>query len=290
MNIHDISIALISSIVNLLVPLLVINTACRMSFREFLDEWKRPPLYFIRVFLIVNIVVPLITIGIVHLFKLPPIVGGILIIVAICPGDPSFLMESKKRGRKPALAVAFLLMLTLTAPLTIPLWILILNIFFPYHLVIKPEAIMLKMIPLVTLPAILGLILRRYKPEIAEKFADTASVLYKAALIIAGVIAIVAGGSKLITFPLAAWAAMFVLILASIWIGYSTTGGDNFEERNTLAFITALGNPALAILITRVSYPELHLTSLICAYILMRFLLIMPYKIWISKKLRNAAS
>jgi BASS family bile acid:Na+ symporter len=288
MNIHDLSFLLITSIVNLLIPFLVVNTACRISLREFLSEWKRPPVFFVRIFLIVNIIVPLLAIAIVHIFKLPPMVGGILIIVAICPGDPSFLMETKRKGRRLTLAMAFLLMLTFTAPFTIPVWIWVLNQVFPYHLTIKPAAIFLKIFPLVTLPLIFSLILRRYKPELAEKFADTAKTLYRIALIVAGVVAIAAGGGKLASFPISAWIAMFILILTSILLGHISASGGDFEEKNTLAFITALGNPALAILITRVSYPELHIISLICAYVLIRFMMIMPYKLWIAGKLKKA--
>jgi BASS family bile acid:Na+ symporter len=229
-----------------------------------------------RTVLIANVAVPLMTLVVVLLLALPPRVEAMLLLLAICPGAPFLLLRFKDKAALPSV---LLMDVSLCAMVTAPLWVAIIDRLLPYHFVTSPVQILLVLAKTVLLPLAIGLGIRRYLPRAAAPLARVTSIYYQATLLIAVVFVLVKGGPSILqTTPLAI-ATIVLLSVAASLMGH-WAGGPTPEGRSVVANLAALGNPALALAIAARSFPDFKVPALLLAYLLLRALALVPYRLW----------
>src|SRR5215831_14831361 len=115
----------------------------------------------LRSLLVIELGVPLLAIGLVAIFPTPRTPASVILLFAICPGVALLpFMVRKRRGDLPT-AVGLLLIITAFAPVTVPLWLAVLDRVFPYDLHVDIGRLVVKLVPTVLLPLGLGMLVRR---------------------------------------------------------------------------------------------------------------------------------
>ncbi|MBZ4415938.1 symporter [Myxococcus sp. RHSTA-1-4] len=261
---------------NLLV-LMALALGLSMDWRRSLVEFRRP--VFWRGVVLALLVVPAWTIAIVKVLPLHPVVAGALLLMAFSPGVLLLVRVVRgQRGNVP-LAMALSLTLTLAALLLLPLALRGLNALFPLTFRVPSAALFTAILPGVLLPLALGSALRWWRPGLARWLRPGADLLAKVALIASALVLLGLGVPRLRAVDGWALLAVFLMVCGGAFIGHMA-GGPALEDRRTLAIAGAVGNPAIAMFVASVSYPEMNLLPIMAAFVLLRTLALLPYKRW----------
>ena len=163
----------------------------------------RPRLY-VRSLLVMELGVPLLAIAVVTGLSLPPLGATVFLLMAILPGGTVHPGRNQE-GDGPALdgrAPSARARLRLLAPLTIPVWIAILNRFAPFTLEITPVEVLRRVAATILVPLIVGFAVRLVVPRIANGLASVLHYFFLAALALAIVAVIYLGAPVFATVAL----------------------------------------------------------------------------------------
>jgi predicted Na+-dependent transporter len=105
-----------------LFPAVVFAIGTTLAFRDLLREAQRPRI-LARTLWVACLVVPLVTAAVVKLLHVPLLLGGVMLIAGVAPGDPFDLVEAKGKKGNLALASTIFPMLVLVMPFTVPIWL-----------------------------------------------------------------------------------------------------------------------------------------------------------------------
>jgi predicted Na+-dependent transporter len=130
----------IGFLVHALFPAVVFAIGTTVHFRDILHEFRRSWL-MARTLWVACVVVPVMTAAVVKVLHVPLLLGGVMLIAAVAPGDPFDLVEAKGKKGNLALASTIFPMLVLVMPFTVPLWLAVFTLWFPLHLTVSPLAI-----------------------------------------------------------------------------------------------------------------------------------------------------
>ena len=148
---------------------------------------------------------------------------------------------------------------------------------------ITPKSVALQVGKSQVLPMLAGLTLKRWLPGWAERLSGPLDKLANGLLLLLIVLVLVMSLPLLAAFVstnLLALVFMAVLVLAALAIGYAIAGPDP-RERVTIALVTSMRNPGLALLFATTygsGIPGLKLAVL--AYLLVTVLLSIPFLRW----------
>ncbi|MCT0207509.1 bile acid:sodium symporter family protein [Synechococcus sp. CS-1332] len=171
-----------------------------------------------------------------------------------CPSAPLILFRVRSSGGTTELAARLQIAAALLAIVTIPL----LEIVFRagaglrgWEMVdwgITPAQVAEQVLKVQVLPVIAGVLLGQWKPQLAQRCSQTLGSLATALLLLMIVALVVLSGKHLLPFlqqNLVGLAAMAVLSVLSLAIGYVLAGADALERR-TVALVTGMRNTGLA--------------------------------------------
>ncbi len=266
---------LLSFLLHYLVFALVLSIGLQTSTADLRRALRSSGL-LARTALVTNVAVPLLTLLVVKLLPLPPRVEAMLLLMAICPGAPFLLLRYKRQAALPSV---LLVEVSLLAMVTAPVWVAIVNRLFPFHFQTSALQVLLVLAEMVLLPLVIGVLIRRFLPRVAPPLARVASLYYQATLVIAVVLVLIKGGPAVLQTPPLAIAAIVLLAMASVLMGH-WAGGPTDEGRSVVANLAALGNPALAVAIASRSFPDFKVPAMLLAYLLLRALALVPYRLW----------
>jgi bile acid:Na+ symporter, BASS family len=284
--IKEIVLKILDLIVHLTFPAIVFTIGSQVAWRDFVAEFKRPEL-FLKIFLVGSILVPLITAGLLKLFHLPLIVAAIMLVAAVAPGDSFALLEAEgKRGRV-SLAAATMAWLCLTMPFTVPLWLWIFNVLFPFHFKVGPAGLFATIAPLTLLPLLAGVLLRECAPKLSAILFRISKPLATFLLMTATAFGVILGIKGLAHFTLQAVAAIFLATTIALFLGYYC-GGAERKDRISMGLTASLGNFAVIILVAHLSYPAAHVLKEAVAFVIIRWCVIMFWYLAMRLKLRLA--
>ena len=251
-------------------------------FSDIIDAVRNPRLLR-RALLVIEIVIPLLAILMVKLVATEPVPAGVVLLFSICPGVALLPFVVKMKGGRVPTALGLLLILTAIAPVTVPVWLSILNRIFSVQFVADPGVLVAKLVPTVLIPLAIGLAVRHFLPAAGDRIARWVNWFMIAAIAVAVVVVIAVGGKMLGQIEPLGALGMFVIVGVSMLLGH-WAGGPTFVDRKAVAMAAALGNPALVLLIVKQSYPELEVNALVMAYVLIRVVMMLPYNIWAKRK------
>ena len=261
--------SVIGTLLHVTFPAIVFVISANLTFKDLGRELKNPWLLG-KTFLVACVVIPLITAGVVKILNVPLLVGGVMLISAVAPGDPFDLVEAK--GKKGSISVAATIMpfLVLVMPLTVPLWLSVFSQWFPLRLSISPGSLFAEVAPLTIAPLLAGIILHELLPSLTKILQRVLEWFFHISVIVLVLVFIIPSIEAMLKFSFATYAAIFIVITMSLFIGYYT-GGSNRKDRISLGVTAGLGNLAVIMLVTHVCYPKVHILFTVFAYVILRW-------------------
>ncbi len=144
------------------------------------------------------------------------------------------------------------------------------------------------------LPLVAGMLLRHWRPRLAERIEAPLDRFANGLLLLVLLLVLVRTGPMLLPFlsgELLALAAMAALVLATLGIGLLMAGpGAIPQERTTVALVTSMRNPGLALLFATTHAPELPAVKIaVLAYLLVTVVLSLPFLRWQQQEAKAAA-
>lgn len=262
-------IRVIGTLLHITFPAIVFVISSRLTFRDIGNELRRP-MTLLKTFLVAFVAVPLITAGVVKLLDVPLLVGGVMLIAAVAPGDPFDLVEA--RGKKGSISVAATVMsfLVLVMPLVAPLWLGVFSRWFPLHLAVSPAALFREVAPVTIGPLLAGLLLHRFLPSVTGVLQRVLEWFFRIAVITLVLIFLVPSIQAMVKFTIVSYAAIFIASSLSLCAGYCA-GGSNRRDRISLGVTSGLGNLAVILLVAHVCYPGVHVLFPVFAYVIVRW-------------------
>ena len=248
--------------------------------RELSGRWL-----LVRTFVSACVLVPLVTAAVVKVLDVPLLVGGIMLISAVAPGDPFDLVEAK--GKKGSIPVAAVIMpfLVLIMPLMTPFWLWVYSAWFPLHLSVSPREIFFEVAPLTIGPLLAGLTCHEFFPALTRVLQRILEGFFRAAVIVLVLAFIVPSIEAMAKFSVISFVAIVVVITLSLFIGYYS-GGANRKDRISLSVTSGLGNLAVILLVAHLCYPRVHVLFSVLAYVIVRWVVFMGWYLYLGRKLR----
>ena len=238
--------------------------------REHLAETLKDRSLLGRAFLANFILVPIFGVLLVRAFRLEPDIATGVLLMAIAPGVPFVMASVRKKGGRLGLAVTLALFLPLISILTVPLTAeFVLPQAARAELPLKQFVVTLLAFQL--LPVIIGAVLARRAPAIAEKLERPLTIVFGAALVVllilfsprlAQDVGTVHGTRGLL-------AILCIVVLSAVtgWL----LGGPDVANRRTLSIGTVLRNVGFCALIATVSFAdEPRVAAAVVAYLLIQ--------------------
>ena len=269
-----------------LVALLALEVGLGLGSGDLWREIRNPVLG--RTLLVALVGMPMLAILVAAALPLGPVARGVIVLMAVSPGAPMLMNRSQASGNV-ALAAALAVALTVAAVVFLPVELFVLNRLFPWRLHASTPALLENVVPKLILPLVVGTMLRRLWPKGAAKLAPIVRALFHAAFLVAVVGALAMSWREILHMGPWAWIAMLIVTVGAVLMG-DALGGRDPRDRATAAYAVVLGNPAVAISVAAVSYPELHVVPLIIAYAVLRAVFVLPYAVLAHRRLASSRS
>jgi BASS family bile acid:Na+ symporter len=247
---------------------MMLSMGCKVTIDEVAASIRRPRL--VAAGLVANFVlVPAATIGLLYVFRPDPLVSVGFLILAACPAapvGPPFAAIAK--GDVPYATGQMVILAGLSAVLAPALLSVSLPRLLPESdLRIDYLAIVRTLLVSQMLPLAAGLGLHRWAPRLTGRIARPIGLL--ANLLLFGIVALVLVREyeSLATIRVRGWLGMFLLLAASLGIGW-LCGGPGRARRKALAVTTAVRNAGVALVIVSGNFAETAAVTAVVAYAL----------------------
>jgi BASS family bile acid:Na+ symporter len=213
------------------------------------------------------VLVPVVTVALLMLFHAGAMVAAGFLVLAACPGAPFGPPFAAIARANVPLAVGLMAILAGTSTIISPA---LLHVLLPW--VSGGEAPQIDFIGMLVallatqlLPLLLGLMVRHRRPQLADRLLTPLELVSKVLnLSVAGLIL----GTQfrmLAEIPLAGFAGMLILLIASLVIGW-LAGGPERDDRRTMALTTSLRNVGLGLVIVTGNFSGTPAVSAALAY------------------------
>lgn len=260
--------------VSVVALIFAIGLGSRPSDVTYLFE--RPGL-LLRSLLAMYVAVPLAALALVFLLPLGAVAKAALLILAASAGAPLLPKKLGKIGNE-AYVLSLVVLSSVLAIIAVPVWIAIYGQIFGIELDLSFGDVAAILGKGFLIPVALGMGLRLLIPAHGEKISQW--------LLLAAAIGLAAGGLALLVsqmhllarVPLPAYAALVLLLLASLALGH-WLGGPDPRNRSALAVTCATRHLGIVILIAA-SLPGGHVGVIVVAYLVTSLLVTIPYMQW----------
>jgi BASS family bile acid:Na+ symporter len=227
-----------------------------------------------RALLVLELGVPLLAILTVRALPLPYVASEVIAIMAVCPGAP--LIYYRLRDR--AVVIVILAIVGVLAPITIPIWLAVLDrVLIPGHSVAEGAILRLTLLQQV-LPLAIGVVIAATLPREAKVLSRIVWAMFFVGLVLALVIVLAKGFPVLLQARAISIAAVVVMTFGSAAMGH-LAGRPRPDDERALGITAALGNPALGLAVMTASVPGFHGVALMCAYAIARAIALVPYTV-----------
>ena len=276
--------ALVGLAVRVSIVLIVFSLGLRATHEDALYLFRRPR-HLVRSLLSMNVVMPLVAVGIAIAFDLGVAVEATLIALAVSPVPPILPKKELKAGGRASYAVGLLVAEALLAIVFVPLAVEVLGWFFAKETHMPPTAVAHLVAITVLLPVSAGIVVRRLAPALAERMAGPIS---RGATVLLAVVAVL--------LVVNAWPAAMALIgngrvlaiatfvVIGLGVGH-VLGGPDPTDRTVLALSTASRHPGIALAIAARNFPRENLvTGAALLYLLVSLILSFLYLRWARRQ------
>jgi BASS family bile acid:Na+ symporter len=262
------------------------GTAMRVGPDAFTAVRTRPGV-FVRALFVVWIGVPFVTFLVVYALDPGPLSSSTLLVMSLCPGIP--LLLSTTRSARGAVHTAFtvLLITAMTEPMLIPLGSRLLHSIEPEASTVHPSAVLRVLLPTVFLPVALGYVARALWPRALPKLIFASDIVCVVGILGSGALIFIQAFPLMLEVPPRTIVAAFVITWADTALGY-WSGWPSKDDQKALAFATALGNPALALVVIESVYPGYPAVAMVAVYLVVRAGALLPFELWLKRAHKRA--
>ncbi len=275
--------------VTVTISCLMLSMGVSHSFQQLTSLFRRPEL-LLRSLLAVIVLVPAVVGILLWIFELPLAVATGLAVLAAAPGAPLTYKRVEMAGGEPTYSASLQLTLALLAVVITPLILAIFYALFELaDLRLTPFEVARQVAQVTFLPVIIGLLVQRFAPRLAE-VADKpvrmlANVLF-IVLFVALIILLVISPDLRMMLNLGGrpTAAIIIMVGSSLAIGH-LLGGPSREQRSVLAIASIARNVGLAMFIADLSNYGQNFIPTLFAYMILGALLAVPYSLWSKRQM-----
>lgn len=251
---------LIVLVLKISIALSVFALGLKSSFSDTIYLFHRPH-QLIRAFLSIDVLMPLIAVGLVVKFNLSPAVKIALGALSVSPVPPLFPKKALRTGGQEKYTLGLLVATALLAIVVIPAMMEIFENLVGVPLQMPTSKIALLVFKTILAPLLLGIVLRVSVPSIAERTSEPIGMVASALLVLGILPVFFASARALLTLlgngTLLSLAAFAV---AGQIVGYSM-GGREAESRRVLSLATANRHPGVALAIASTNFPAQTLAA-----------------------------
>ena len=271
---------LIGLAINTSLVLMVFGLALSSGTARMVGILRQPGLAA-RSFVAMFVVMPLVAVLIALNFDLNRELLIALLLVALSPIPPILPAKQLKTGGDPDYVFGLLALTALGAILVVPAGVGLIGRLFGRELDL-PYAVAARVVAIsLLLPAILGLVVARLAPALAQKLARPASIIGLVLLVLA-----------ILPLLWKIWGALMgemhnftlVAMIVFVAIGLATghlLGGPSAGNRTTLALATATRHPGVALAVMHAIDPEeASLAPVVLLYLIVSIVAAAPYVAW----------
>ena len=276
----------LTSLILITVKLSIVLSVFAIGLSASIDDATylfRNPAKLGRVLLSMYVILPVFAVALSLIFDLHPAVEIALVALSISPVPPILPRKAFKAGSDEPYVIGVLtttaLLTVIVAPLSIEAHTL-----FGIPMSMSPLALAKLALISILLPLGIGILVRRFKPKLADMLAKPIAII--ALILLLAVLPIVVaewpaiksliGNGTLIAF--------IVFIIVGLTAGH-LLGGPETERRPMLAFATSSRHPAIALTIAHINFPDQKLvTAAVLLYMLVNMVVSIPYMVWIKRK------
>lgn len=236
--------------------------------------------------LVVWIAVPVLAVALVLTVRPLPTEQGTLVVLAVCPGAPMIVSKMRTKYGHGRTSLLVLIAAALTALFMLPLWAAVLKRLTPLDLKFGPRDVAAVLLPLVFVPYALGRVIIRLWPRVAAWLAKITTALFYLGLVVVAVVVLVKMGPALRSLGFRAFVAALLIPIGATVLGYIATPGS-LDERVSVAYAAALGNPVLALGVLAHSYKGFDAVPLVLAFVVVRVVALIPFNLWFKHRHRE---
>jgi len=215
------------------------------------------------------VLVPLVTVALLHGFQAAPLVSAGFLILAVCPGAPLAPPFAAVARGDVSLATGLMVILAgLSAVLAPALLTVLLGWLSPEsdlhidYLAIASTLLVTQMLPLAV-----GLSIHQWAPWLTGWLFKPMSVLANLLLLVVVALILAAQYQTLGAILLRGWIGMLCLLAASLGLGW-LCGGPGRATRSALAVTTGVRNAAVGLVIVSTNFADTPAMTAVVAYAL----------------------
>src|SRR5262245_33588188 len=270
--------------------LIVFSLGLRATREDVLYLLSRPG-RLARSLLAMNVIMPLVAVGLALAFNLHPAVKTALVCLSLAPVPPILPRKEFKAGGHGSYVIGLLVAAALLAIVFIPLAEHFLRILFNVGIDRPPTMVIGLVAVTVLLPVAAGIIVRRLAPALPERGAGPLNSVATILLVLVCVILLLYSWKT--GLPLIGNGNVLVIgvfVAVGLIVGH-LLGGPEPENRVVLALSTASRHPGVAMAIAHGTSPDEKLViGAILLYLLVTTILSIPYVKWARRQETAAAA
>lgn len=265
------------------LALMVISVGLKASAADTMHLFRSPS-QLLRALVSMDVIVPLVAVGLALGFSLEPAVKIALVTLALAPLPPTFSKKPLKAGGRVSYTVGLFVAVTLVAVVFIPFALNLLARVTGIPLQMPMSAVWTLVAWSLLVPLIVGVLIHQLLPTLAERAAKPVAQVADVVLLIAiipilikvwpAMISLIGNGTVLV---------MIVFAIVGLASGH-LLGGPDPADRTVLALASAARHPGIAIAIAQANFPDQKLApAAILLYLLVSGIASVPYLKWTER-------
>ena len=244
---------IVTTIAPIALALLMLGLGASLTFRDFLNVFKRPKDFFIG-FVCQLIILPLVGYSLIIILKVPIELALGVMLIAAAPGGVTSNVLTKFADGDVALSISLTAFMSLISIISVPFIIFqaidLLNIDY-VEKEISIIGISLKMFFVVTVPVILGMIIRKFAGEFINRNVRNIQRISIFLFLVIFIAIYVEEWNSIVMFVTTAGTVAFALNISMMIIGYYVAKflASGVAQRRCISLECGLQNGTLAVFV-----------------------------------------
>lgn len=239
------------------------------------------PGMLLRAFIAINVVMPLFAILAVKLIPLRPEVSATLIALSLSPVPPLLPRKIAKADGDRAFAVALLVVFAVFAIVWVPAALHVVGEIFDKPIGISPAGIARIVATLILLPLGLGIAVRKFVADFADRIEPAISFAALVTLGLVGVLILASSAKAMLAQIGDGTAALMAAFVVVGLVAGHLLGGPDPRERTDLALAAASRHPGITLATAQIAFPDVRVVgALLGLYLIASGLIALPYVRW----------